>query len=122
MLFAKPQRIKGRGCRVSDRDEAAKVRLGYTDPRSYVRRDGSEVLYGEDWKQRKEELWKRADGRCEYVCPHSRCGSMAVIPAHYPRPRHPRRDDRLTNLKAYCETHDKLMEPQAWRKTRFGER
>src|ERR1700751_4012080 len=54
---------KGRGCR--DRDEDLKRQRGYSDPSSFVRRDGSEVLKGADWKKRVAELRERSGGRCE---------------------------------------------------------
>ena len=31
----------------------------FLDPRSYVRRDGSEVLYGDDWKALQEHRVRR---------------------------------------------------------------
>lgn len=111
---------KGRGCRVSDRDEAAKKRLGYVRPDSFVRRDGSEVLKGIDWTIRKQELRARSDGQCEYHDIWSRCCKAATITAHV-NPRHPKRDDRMSNLKHYCYEHDRLTEKQSWRRTRFGE-
>lgn len=117
---------KGRGSR--DRYEELKAQRGYTNPSSYVRRDGSEVLKGEDWKRRKCDLAERSEWRCEYEEPMPdqpriilRCARRATIPAHV-IPRHPKRDDRMENLKHYCKEHDRLTEKQGWRRTRFGER
>lgn len=100
---------KGRGCR--DRDEELKARRGYTNPSSYVRRDGSEVLKGEDWKKRVEELRERSGGRCEHQEPTPdnprithRC-SMPSRDPHHKIKRSVRRDDRLTNLEDLCRPH-----------------
>ncbi|HET7210032.1 MAG TPA: hypothetical protein VFI95_25895 [Terriglobales bacterium] len=112
-----------------NKDPELKRQRGYTDPKSFVRLDGSEVLHKADWKRRKEELWERAGGRCEYEQPWKvwpwggpameRCTAEGWIPAHI-EPRHPRRDDRMSNLKLYCFTHDRLTEKKAWRKPRWS--
>jgi len=39
-----------------NKDAELKEQRGYTNPKSFVRNDGSEVLKGEDWKRRKMEL------------------------------------------------------------------
>lgn len=94
----------------------------FLDPKSYVAKDGREVLHGKDWKARKKELWDRAGGRCEFhYLDGRRCIQEAQIPSHI-EPRYPKRDDRMTNLKAQCWTHDRLTEKQNWRRTRFGEK
>jgi len=131
-----PKRV-GRGSR--DRDKALKAARGYSDRSTFVRHDGSEVLKGEDWRKRKQELRERSGGRCEHLCDEGyrhlinmqdinydplgqiRCAKAATIPAHI-IPRHPKRDDRLSNLKHYCFEHDRLTEKQSWRRTRFGEK
>jgi hypothetical protein len=102
-------RRKGIGCR--DRDEQEKIRRGYTDPSSYVQRDGSEKLVGEDWRRRVEELRERSGGRCErrYTTPDAprmvfRCCMEARDPHHKVK-RSIRRDDRLSNLEALCPAH-----------------
>lgn len=108
-------------------DKQLTAAAGFKDAKSYIAPNGREVLYGKDWKARKQELWKRADGRCEFVYRTSlgweitRCFQEGQIPAHI-EPRYPKRDDRLSNMKLYCFEHDRLMEKQAWRRTRFGER
>src|SRR5579885_25140 len=99
LLFPKPERTKGRGCRVSYRDEEAKRRLGYTNPLSFVRRDGSEVLRGEDWARRMRELGERSGGKCEV----QRCIYRAVD-AHHIVMRSRKRDDRLANLLDVCRS------------------
>lgn len=111
-----------------DRSEELKKARGYTDPKSFVRIDGSEVLHNQDWRNRKMELAERSGGICEYVegpDPFNpltwRCARSATIPAHI-EPRYPRRDDRMNNLRHYCYEHDRLTEKQSWRKTRFGEK
>src|SRR5258708_36686444 len=85
LAFPKLGKRKGRGCRLSDRDEAAKERLGYVEAGSYVRRDGSEKLVGGDWKLRVAELAARSGGRCEAPrMPDSdfQCFSNAPHPHH----------------------------------------
>jgi hypothetical protein len=93
----------------------------YLDWRSYMRLDGSEVLYGEDWDARKADLLRRSEGRCEYGEGFQRCTSEGAIPSHI-EPRHPHRDDRMSNLKHYCMYHDRLTEKQGWRKIRSDKR
>jgi hypothetical protein len=89
------------------------------DTRVYL--DGREVMGVKDWKKRKGELASRSGGQCEYVSESGeRCNEKAVIPSHI-IPRHPVRDDRLSNLKHQCFQHDRMTEKQNWRKTRFGE-
>ena len=48
-----------------------------------------------------------------------RCTAEGVIPAHI-EPRHPKRDDRLGNLKCYCFEHDRITEKQNWRRVRWS--
>ena len=103
------------------KDAELKRERGYVDPKTKVFADGREVLGPKDWKKRKEELWARGGGRCEYKF-HSgrtviRCNAEMQIPAHV-IPRHPVRDDRISNLKGYCVAHDRLMEKQNWRRIR----
>ena len=112
------------------KDDKLRHERGYVHPKTFVRNDGSEVLHGEEWKQRKDELAQRSGGRCEFEAPWKvwpwgarpleRCTAEAKIPAHI-IPRYPRRDDRLTNLMHYCLTHDRMTEKQSWRRLRFGE-
>lgn len=124
------------------RDVQATAAKQYLDPRSYTAKDGRELLLGignADWIKRKKELWERAGGTCEYWFAEAgvktvsskpssrfkvrRCWKEGTIPAHIiPRKDITQRDDRMSNLKLYCEEHDKLMEKQSWRKPRFGEK
>lgn len=102
LMFAKPQGRKGRGCPVHQLDVVAKQRLGYTNPKSYVRRDGSEVLYKEDWQARVLQLAMRSRGACERLSVLGRqhdvdCNGRGGDP-HHIKKRWPRRDDRLVNL------------------------
>jgi hypothetical protein len=102
---------------IANKSPELKAERGYTCPKSFVRPDGSEVLFEEDWEVRKGELWERAKGQCEYwttVEPYYlfRCDETSGDPCHDPIPRHPRRDDRLSNLKFYCRHHHNLTEPQ----------
>ena len=112
------------------RDVPATLARKFLDKRSYVAQDGREVLTGlgnKDWFARKEELWERAGGRCEFIIYYGehivpeRCTAVGVIPAHI-QPRYPRRDDRMDNLKLYCVPHDRLTEKQSWRKVRWSKR
>jgi hypothetical protein len=92
------------------KDPELKRIRGYTDPKSFVRTDGSEVLHGEDWKKRKQELWFRCGGQCEYIYPNkARCRGDCVDP-HHIKPRWPVRDDRLDNLLGLCREHHKLLD------------
>jgi len=117
---------KGIGCR--DRDEALKAQRGYTDPSTYVRRDGSEKLVGEDWRRRVEELRERSGGRCEkrFFLPDSprvllRCSREARDPHHRVK-RSTRRDDRLSNLEALCAAHHDELDPRKVRSDRAERR
>lgn len=110
---------------ISNKSPELKTERGYTNPKSFVRPDGTEVLKGEDWAKRKDELWARAEGRCEHFIGGrsiDRCQEDSGDPCHDPMPRHPKRDDRLSNLKFYCRRHHELTEPQREkRRPRFGE-
>jgi hypothetical protein len=97
-----------------------KLARGYSDPKSFVRDDGSEVLYGKDWKMRVNvELFLRCGGRCEHEQPWKvwplggpameRCTNDAEDP-HHRIPRSKGRDDRLENLQALCRYHHNLLD------------
>lgn len=96
---------------------------GFANKKSYVRFDLSEVLYGNDWKQRVAELLARCGGRCEkivavnYENEQIRCRNEVADPHHIVK-RSKYRDDRLSNLQALCRMHHELLDK---RKTRFGE-
>lgn len=116
---------QGRGCRADLRDDEEKARRGYTDPRSYVRRDGSEVLKGEDWQRRVAELAERSGGRCEEEIVRADnprmplwCINVARDP-HHKIKRSLYRDDRLTNLAHLCGWHH---DEKDGRKPRFSAR
>jgi hypothetical protein len=112
---------------IANKSPELKAARGYTCPKSFVRPDGSEVLFEEDWEVRKGELWERAKGQCEWYLfgedanlPETnepgyflipRCQETSGDPCHIV-PRHPRRDDRLSNLKFYCRHHHNFTEPQ----------
>jgi len=105
---------------IGNKSPELKAERGYTNPKSFVRPDGSECLFGEDWIIRKGALLIRAQGQCEYEwcpggpsdAPMNRCTEDSGDPCHDPMPRHPKRDDRLSNLKFYCRRHHILTEPQ----------
>jgi len=109
LKFPKPKRTVSRGCRCSDRAEDLKAIRGYTDPRTFCRRDGSEVLHGADWKKRKEELWERCGGQCEYIAGGIRCRESCADP-HHTTLRSKRRDDNLSALQALCRPHHSLLD------------
>lgn len=90
----------------------------FLDPRSYVAPDGREVLYGEDWKARIEDLRLRSAGKCEWVVDAGMeqevimvytCGKEAQDP-HHIKPRSKGRDDRMSNLQALCRYHHDLLD------------
>jgi predicted restriction endonuclease len=81
----------------------------FRDPRSYVRNDGSEVLYQADWTVRKHDVWERGSGRCEYMVGAERCRSEMQDP-HHIVPRSKGRDDRMGNLIGLCRLHHDLFD------------
>ena len=100
-------------------DLEAKKRLGYTDKRTKVFYDGREILWGIDWQKRREELWERCDGRCEYrYADGQQCREGCSDPHHSPRKRWPVRDDRLSNLVGLCRPHHQLVDPRKPRWTK----
>jgi len=116
-----PQRKKGMGCRIGDRDFAAMEARDFQDPSSYIRRDGSEKLVGKDWDARVDELRERSEGQCEELVEVwessageyfvHRCSALAVDPQHKIK-RSVRRDDRLRNLQHLCREHHDLKHPE----------
>lgn len=119
MLRRSSGRLKGRNNCLRERDEAEKILRGYTDPRSYVRTDGSERLFGVDWEKRVEEVFIRCEGRCERVNDRGeRCGSDARDPHHKVK-RSRYRDDRAENLRGLCGEHHSDEHPEF--QTQFGE-
>lgn len=120
-----PKRRKGMGVRIGDRDEAEKVKRGYVEAGSFVRRDGSEKLVGRDWWTRKVELAGRSRGQCEQIVyVHEsygalRCVADAIDP-HHTIKRSVRRDDRLSNLEHLCRRHHIERDPRRLRSGRDG--
>ena len=95
------------------RDEVEKKLRGYREKDSIVRPDGSEILVGRDWKQRKRELAERCGGRCEHMISDiERCPAEATDP-HHVKARSKGRDDRLTNLQGLCHPHHEMLD---WKK------
>lgn len=114
LMYPKPVRLKGKNIRRADCDEAEKQKRGYTNPRSIVRHDGSEILFKEDWRARVQELRVRSGGVCEEIVPFTsgnRCWKAAADP-HHKMKRSVRRDDRLSNLKDLCREHHDLLDPR----------
>ena len=104
-------------------DRAKTIAQQYLDPKSFMRADGSEVLAGEDWKARIENLRQRCGGQCEHrdvAGPWSiRCTREAQDPHHIIR-RSVKRDDRLANLLALCRFHHDLLDFRKPRWSRAG--
>jgi len=105
-----------------DRDGALKAARGYSDPSSFVRRDGSEVLKGADWLKRRLELIDRSCGRCEREKilgrPHAAVCSGYGRDPHHIRRRSKGRDDRLSNLaylSGWCHDAEDERKPR-WSK------
>lgn len=106
------------------KDREATLMGRFEDARSWVDKQGRERLVGLDWRNRKEELFKRCGGRCEQItwmrdtpsgprftgC-YARCASSADD-AHHIIPRSKGRDDRLANLQALCRYHHDLLDPR----------
>lgn len=116
LRFAKAKRLRGRNARISDRWPEEKARRKYTNERSYVRRDGSERLHGEDWDKRKQELFDRSDGACEMQTVMKRehaegCWGDMHHPHHIIQ-RSVRRDDRLANLAGLSRACHKAVDPR----------
>jgi hypothetical protein len=94
----------------------------FKDKRSYIASDQREILFGEDWKQRKYELLKRSLGQCERFTVLGRvhdawCRGEGGEPHHIKR-RSVSRDDRLdnlANLSHWCHSAEDLRKPQ-WTK------
>jgi hypothetical protein len=103
------------------RDVQATELARFEDPRSYVAKDGREVLFGYDWKARKNQLWVRCGGICEYKFPSGRtmirCRAEAADPHHLVK-RSELRDDRLENLMGICRTHHDLLDERKPRWTK----
>jgi hypothetical protein len=102
---------------ITPKDPDLKRERGYKHPKSYVRVDGSEVLYGKDWTKRKLEIWERGGGRCEKWVGkwgsenHDRCRNEMHDPHHKVK-RSKRRDDRAENLIGLCRMHHELLDPR----------
>jgi hypothetical protein len=102
------------------RDVQATEAKHFVDPRSYVSKDGREVLYKEDWLARVVELDKRCGGRCEDLNTfRMRCPAKAAHPHHIIK-RSKGRDDRLKNLLALCNFHHSQRHPEFY--TRWSKR
>jgi hypothetical protein len=104
------------------RDRQATEARHFLDKKSYVAPDGREVLYGLDWKMRKQELLKRSLGRCERFSILGKshdawCRAEGGEP-HHIKKRWPLRDDRLenlANLSHWCHLAEDERKPR-WTK------
>jgi hypothetical protein len=105
------------------RDQAATLAEGFTDPNSYVTKDGRHVLKGEDWTRRVWEVFERDGRMCHWKVERDGkeiiCGEPAAHPHHVIR-RSIRHDSRMENLIAICEKHHKEAHPE--KQTRFTKR
>lgn len=111
LALPKTARLKGKNIRRVDCDEAEKKARGYTHPRSVVRHDGSEILYGADWRARKMEVRERDTGLCERVTmlgrSHDAFCRNVMDDVHHIVKRSKFRDDRMSNLAALSkECHE----------------
>jgi hypothetical protein len=110
-------------------DRQASDARNFQDPKSYVAKDGREILHGDDWEARKFELWKRCHGQCEYIIhgdtitsKNIRCSREASDP-HHNVLRSIKRDDRLDKLTALCRHHHMIVDREqrrAKRESRLG--
>ena len=92
------------------RDREATLMARFDDARSFIFKDGRELLVGLDWQARKHELFVRSGGICEYRNSDGvRCRNSADDP-HHIIPRSKQRDDRLKNLQALCRYHHDLLD------------
>lgn len=94
------------------KDKEATEARRFEHAKSKVMKDGREILCGQDWKDRVEELRQRSGGRCEQQIKGviaTRCRSEAADPHHIVR-RSKLRDDRLSNLQALCRLHHDLLD------------
>lgn len=81
----------------------------FRDGKSVVKLDGSEVLYGEDYKARVREVLARHNGMCwASVGVGVFCGRPADD-AHHKIKRSKGRDDRSDNLLPVCRFHHNEM-------------
>lgn len=88
----------------------------FVERRSYITKDGREVLVGLDWQRRLQQLRNRCAGRCEYVFKteageEMRCARPAQDPHHVVL-RSKGRDDRMANLQAVCRHHHGILDAQ----------
>ena len=88
----------------------------FVERKSYVAKDGREILVGLDWQRRVKQLRERCGGRCEYVFHTAegedmRCAREAADP-HHIKLRSRGRDDRLSNLLAVCRHHHQILDAQ----------
>jgi hypothetical protein len=85
----------------------------FKSPKSYVTPDGRDILFGEDWDERRFELLQRSRGQCEYIINglHGpvRCLRDANDP-HHVTLRSVLRNDRLSELLAVCRHHHNVLD------------
>jgi hypothetical protein len=85
----------------------------FKDPKSYVTPDKREILHGEDWEDRKFELWQRARGQCEYVMHRESYDVRCLREGHDPHHKVLRsilRDDRLAAIELLCRHHHTVVD------------
>lgn len=96
-------------------DVPATTARRFKDPKSFVANDGREILSGDDWEERKFELWQRARGQCEYVIQREGYQIRCLREGHDPHHKELRsvlRDDRLSNLSLTCRHHHRVMDKE----------
>jgi len=109
-------------------DQEATHARNFADPMSHIMRDGREILYRDDYKQRVREVLERDGGKCQCMIEmnyagetfaHVPCGEPASV-AHHKIKRSKGRDDRAENLVSLCHYHHDAIHKEF--KPRFGEK
>ena len=75
----------------------------FKDQRSYVRADGAEFLFGQDWLDRRAQVWRK-DRHCCRLC--GRQLALFQGECDHIKPRSLGGDDRIENLRFICPTSE----------------
>ncbi len=63
--------------------------------------------------QMKQQVWNKADGRCEYVYQGRRCSSHYLVEIDHAQPLALGGSNELSNLKLLCKQHNRFAAIQA---------
>lgn len=87
-----------------NKDHEATAAAQFQDRRSEVLLDGRERLAGADLRDRREQVWERAGGRCEACGKPTtlNSGELSDMQMHHKKRRSQGRDDRAENLECLC--------------------